>query len=94
MGGLLPGSCTPKTLEQGPVPQGSYVLSRLRSRPHPGIVGKIPRFWQSIPLGGCGVAGAGLAIPGTVGIPGEAAVGTGGSIGLAAVQTEVCDAHS
>lgn len=45
------------------------------------------------PLGGRCVAGAGLAIPGTVGITGEAAVSTGRSICLAAVQAQVCDAH-
>lgn len=47
-----------------------------------------------VPLGGGGVAGAGAAIPGTVGIPGEAAVGTGLPVHITAVQGQVGHAYS
>lgn len=78
------------------------ITPRVISHPPPnpqdrtlGLVVKIPRIWGegSTPLGRCCVAGTGLAIPGTVGVPGEAAVGTGSPICLAAVQAQVCDTH-
>lgn len=40
----------------------------------------------------CGIEpGAGVAIPGTVRIPGKAAVSTGSPIDVAAVQGDLCD---
>lgn len=45
------------------------------------------------PLGGCCIAGAGLAIPGAVRVPGKAAVSTGSPIRLAAMQAQVRDTH-
>lgn len=69
--------------------------------PHPASLGNVApackparRPWsEPAPLGGCCVAGAGLAVPGAVGVPGKAAVGTGGPVCLAAVQAQVRDAH-
>lgn len=52
-----------------------------------------PWVWVSTPLGGRRVAGTGLAIPGTVGVPGQAAVSTGSPVSLAAVQAQVGDTH-
>lgn len=48
---------------------------------------------QAIPLGGGGVAGAGAAVPGAVGVPGQAAVGTGFPVHVTAVQRQVRHAH-
>lgn len=44
---------------------------------------------RHLPLGVGHVAGAGVAIPGTVWVPGQAALGTGFAVGTAAVQGQL-----
>lgn len=49
-------------------------------------------MWCSPLLGG-GVAGAGLAVPGAVGVSGQAAVGAGLAVDVAAVQRQLGQSH-
>lgn len=57
----------------------------------PGSGGSLPPAppRPPVPLGGGRVAGAGAAVPGAVGVAGQAAVGTGFPIHVAAVQGQV-----
>ena len=72
-------------------PQGN--ITSISRPPGQSLLVRIPKVSGSAPLRGRCVAGTGLAIPGAVGVPGEAAVSTGGPVCLAAVQAQLCDAH-
>lgn len=61
--------------------------------PHHNVrAGWLPRHCTRachLPLGVGHVAGAGVAIPGTIWVPGQAAFGTGFAIGTAAMQGQL-----
>lgn len=50
-------------------------------------------WWAGLPLVAGEESGAGLSVPGAVGVPGQAAVGTVSSVQLAALQRHLGYAH-